>query len=253
MDEAVFADKKEMSIFEHLEELRMRLFRILLFFFVATCVCFWFSERLLQGLLSISDGAGISFIVISPTEGFFSQLKLGLLSGFVLSLPCNIMEVWKFVSPGLTAKEIRLLYRTTPFLVLLFLCGVALAFFTAIPLGLKFLLSFQIADVAAQISVEKYISFCLSLMLIFGFVFEMPVLLLLLCFVGLLDRKVLIFYRRHVILGIFIGSAVVTPPDIVTQVLIAVPLILLYELSVFLAGFIKTNQQSFAGEEANRE
>jgi sec-independent protein translocase protein TatC len=107
--------------------------------------------------------------------------------------------------------------------------------------------------VAAQISVEKYISFCLSLMLIFGFVFELPVLLLLLCFVGLLDREMLIFYRRHVILGIFIGSAVMTPPDIVTQVLIAAPLIMLYELSVFLAGFIKINQPPSAGEEANRE
>lgn len=229
-----------MSVFEHLEELRMRLFRILLFFFAATCVGFWFSERLLQILLSISDGSGISFIVISPTEGFFSQLKLGLLAGFVLSLPFNILELWKFVSPGLTAREISLLYRTTPFLVLLFLCGVALAFFAAIPLGLRFLLSFQIADVVAQISVEKYISFCLSLMLIFGFIFEMPVLLLLLCFVGLLDGTMLAFYRRHVILGIFIVSAVLTPPDIVTQVLIAFPLILLYELSVFLAGFIKS-------------
>jgi sec-independent protein translocase protein TatC len=253
MDETISADRKEMSVFEHLEELRMRLFRVLLFFFVAACMGFWFSERLLQVLLSVSDGAGISFIVISPTEGFFSQLKLGLLAGFVFSLPFNILEFWRFVSPGLTAKEIRLLYRTTPFLVLLFICGVALAFFAAIPLGLKFLLSFQIADVAAQISVEKYISFCLSLMLIFGFVFELPVLLLLLCFVGLLDREMLIFYRRHVILGIFIGSAVMTPPDIVTQVLIAAPLIMLYELSVFLAGFIKINQPPSAGEEANRE
>jgi len=243
-------NNKEMSLLDHLDELRTTLMHMALGVFAGTLVGLYFSEDLLQIFIA-QAATDVEFVAISPTEGFFTQLKLGILSGLVLSLPYTLVEFWRFVAPGLRDKEVRALYLATPVLVILFITGVALAFFAAIPLGLKFLLTFQVAEVKATLSIEKYISFCFTLVLLFGTVFELPVFLVLLNVVGLIDADLLRRYRRHTIVSLFILAALLTPPDLVTQILVACPMILLYEASILVMGFMSRREAE--AEESEEE
>jgi sec-independent protein translocase protein TatC len=222
----------EMTLVEHLEELRWMLGRSLLGLVLAAIACLSYSERLLSEILLAGKTAGLDFVIISPTEGFFSQLKVGLCGGLVLSFPWILYQLWKFVSPGLKLKEKKFFFYFLPVMIFLFLLGVSLAWFIALPLGLKFLLSFQIAEIKAQISVEKYLSFFLSMILVMGTLFELPVFLMVLSGTGLVKKESLYYYRKHVYLGVFALSAFLTPPDVVTQVLIAIPMVILYELTL---------------------
>ncbi|PCJ20056.1 MAG: twin-arginine translocase subunit TatC [Candidatus Cloacimonadota bacterium] len=229
-------DENQMSLIAHLDELRNMFIFIIIGVFIGTLICMGYSEVILQEFIKISKGK-ISFIMISPTEGFFTQLKLGLLGGIVLSFPNSIIQFWRFIGPGLEDQEKKFLYLSTPFMIALFLGGVSLAFFYVIPFGLDFLLSFQFADVSSTISIEKYVSFCFTLLLVFGFVFELPIFIILLYFIGLLQRAHLIKFRKHVFVSMFIFAAVITPPDIITQIMVAIPMIILYEISIQLLWF----------------
>ena len=235
-------DDKEMSILDHLEELRGMFLRIFVVLGVGALVCSFFSEYLLTIFMKRAND-NIQFVVISPTEGFFTRLKLGILAGFILTMPFNLLNIWKFVSPGLSRKEVKILYRVTPILCLLFLVGASLAFYLIIPFGLEFLLSFEIAEIQSNISIEKYISFCISIILIMGGTFELPVLLVLLFFVGILKPQTLRKVRRHVIVGSFVVSALLTPPDVVTQILVGIPMIALYEISILFMSFFEGKQK----------
>lgn len=225
-------DPKEMSLIDHLDELRNTIIRILAALFFATLIGFIFSEYLLHLLLKQANG--IEFIVISPTEGFFTQLKVGILGGIILVFPYLVIQVWNFIEPGLTKEEASYIHKTTPFVVILFLIGILLAYFFVIPLGLEFLLKFQIAQVKASLSIERYVSFCFTLLTVFGVLMELPVLLMLLHTVGIVRSNLLITYRSHVVVAFFVLAALLTPPDIVTQVLVALPMVILFEISLFL-------------------
>ena len=228
-------DPKEMSLVDHLDELRTVIIRMIATLSFATLVGFIFSEYLLDLLLR--QAPDVQFIIISPTEGFFTQLKVAILGGIFVSFPILVTQVWSFIVPGLTEKEASFIYRSTPFVVLLFAMGFVLAYFFVIPLGLKFLLNFQIAEVTAKLSIEKYVSFCFTLMMVFGILMELPGVLLVLHAVGLVNRLSLIKYRAHFIVSFFVLSALLTPPDIVTQILVAAPMIILYELSLLAMKF----------------
>ncbi|MCO4782381.1 MAG: twin-arginine translocase subunit TatC [Candidatus Cloacimonetes bacterium] len=230
------ADVAQMSLISHLDELRTMFIWIIAGVFVGTVICMGYSEVILQEFIKISDGK-IKFIMISPTEGFFTQLKLGLLGGIVISFPNTLIQFWRFIGPALEDTEKRFLYLSTPFMIALFISGVSLAFFFVIPFGLEFLLSFQFADVSSTISIEKYVSFCFTLLLVFGIVFELPIFILLLYFIGLLQREHLIKFRKHVFVSMFVFAAIITPPDIITQVMVAIPMIFLYEISIQLLWF----------------
>ena len=235
-------DDKEMSILDHLEELRGMLFRIFCVLGIGAVICFFFSEYLLSIFMKRAN-SNIQFVVISPTEGFFTRLKLGILAGFILTMPWNLFNIWRFVSPGLSRKEVNILYWVTPVLCFLFLVGASIAFYLVIPLGLEFLLNFEIAEIQSNISIERYISFCISIILIMGGTFELPVLLLLLFFVGILRPGMLRKSRRYVIVGSFVVSALLTPPDIVTQILVGIPMIALYEISILFMSMFERRQK----------
>lgn len=225
-------DPKEMSLVDHLDELRNTLIRIVIAMFIASAVGFGFSEYLLNLLLM--QAKGVDFVVIAPTEGFFTLLKVGILGGVILIFPYLIYQIWHFVEPGLTNDEASFVYKTTPFMVLLFLSGITLAYLFVIPLGLEFLLKFQVAQVKATLSIEKYVSFCFTLLMVFGILMELPVFLLILHSVGLVNSQLLSKYRSHTMVSFFILSALLTPPDIVTQVLVALPMVFLFEISLFI-------------------
>ncbi len=225
--------EKHMGLLDHLEDLRHAILRIIAGVFVASMVGLYFSESLLQLLMTQAGDIRGQFVILSPTEGFMVQIKLGILIGIVISMPWSLYSIWSFLAPGLLEHERRYFAQSIPVLILLFLLGVSLAWFMALPMGIKFLLGFQIADVTPQLSIEKYVSFCSSMFLVFGGAFELPVLIIVLNKVGLLPLSRLYALRRHNVVLMFVLSAVLTPPDVVTQTMLAIPMILLFELTVY--------------------
>jgi sec-independent protein translocase protein TatC len=230
-------------LLEHLIELRQRLIWSLLAIFVAFLVCFWFARPIYNLLLwpyRVAAGADapIDMIYTAPQEFFFTEMKLALFGAIFIAFPVIASQIYMFVAPGLYRSERQ---AFLPFLIatpILFLCGAALVYFVAMPLAMKFFLSMQqTGDAQVQIhltaKVSEYLSLIMALILGFGICFQLPILLTLLARAGLITSAVLKRYRRHAIFGVFVVAAVLTPPDPISQITLALPTILLYELSIF--------------------
>ncbi len=221
----------EMPFTVHLGELRGRLIRSLVAMAAAFCLCYTFSERLLYFLWL---PAGRELVFIAPTEAFFAHLKVALLASLVLVWPYLCYQVWTFVAPGLYEKERR---YTLPFVVsatVMFLLGGGFVYTLILPYGMAFLLGYGSASLVPMISVGAYISFAVRLLIAFGAIFELPVVMVLLGKLGLVTPQMLSKNRKYVIVLSFLVAAVLTPPDVFTQVLMAVPLLILFEISILL-------------------
>jgi len=230
-------------LIEHLIELRRRLVWSLLAVFLAFLVCFWFAKPIYNVLLwpyrlAAGTDAPIELIYTAPQEFFFTQVKLALFGAIFIAFPVIASQIYMFVAPGLYRKERQ---AFLPFLIatpVLFFIGAALVYFVAMPLAMKFFLSMQqTGDSEVQIhltaKVSEYLSLIMALILGFGICFQLPVLLTLLARAGLVTADGLKRYRRHAIFGVFVVAAVLTPPDPISQIALALPTILLYELSIY--------------------
>jgi sec-independent protein translocase protein TatC len=242
---------------EHLLELRTRLLWSVGAFFIAFAVCYYFSSAIYgflarpladilmqQSLAAGGTGADRRMIFTQLYEAFFTYLKVAFFGAVFFSFPIWATQLWLFVAPGLYRSEKRTIM---PFLLaspFLFLLGAALAYYFIFPLAWKFFISFETpagADsVAIQLEakVSEYLSLVMHMILAFGIAFQMPVLLTLLCKVGILNVTSLRKGRRYAIVAMFAVSAIITPPDIISQIGLAVPLILLYEISILAAGWM---------------
>lgn len=221
-----------MTLIEHLEELRRRLLISVLAFAAATVVSFLFVERILAILIRPVG----QVIFTAPTEAFFIRVKVAALAGAFLSLPVILYELWRFVSVGLTSTERRYTLSLLPFSLLLFVGGGAFAFFAILPVGVRFLLSYQTERLVPMISIGAYTSFATAFVLAFGLVFQMPVVVLFLARIGVVTPASLAAGRRYALLGIVVLSAVLTPGgDLFSQLLMAAPTYLLYEASIWIA------------------
>jgi len=225
----------EFSIYDHLEELRRRLIIVLISIAAFSFLCFFFSNAILEVMISPIKPKVYSLYFLSPYEAFMTKLKLSVISGILLALPLIFYHLWKFVSPGLYPSErqkvVPLVFVSTG----LFLLGVLFAYFGIIPFALDFFLNFQAESLEPLISIGAYISFFLSFILIFGIVFELPVLLVGLMFLGVVKAQFLECQRKMAIVAIFVLAAVLTPTvDLITQFLLAVPLWILFELSIIV-------------------
>lgn len=221
-----------MTIIEHLEELRRRLFLAIVAFAAATFLSFLFVEPILA--LLIRPVGRVVFL--APTEAFFVRLKVAALAGAFLSLPVVLYQVWRFVGVGLTRTERRYALSLLPFSLLLFVGGAAFAFFAILPVGVRFLLGYQTEQLTPMISIGAYTSFATAFVLAFGVVFQLPVVVLFLARLGIVTPASLAAGRRYALLGIVVLSAVLTPGgDVVSQVLMALPTYLLYEGSIWIA------------------
>lgn len=228
-------DDGSMSILAHLEELRWRLIRSIIAVIVCSGICYYFIEDIMA---FISQPVG-KLYYLQPSEAFFTYLKVSICCGFILALPIVFYQLWCFVLPALTIKERYIAAVIVPSSVILFLSGLAFSFFLVMPAALKFFGGFGSESLLPMFSVARYFDFLFSFILPFGFVFELPLVVVIAAKLGLLSSKFLGEKQRYVIFFSFVIGAIITPtPDIFTQTMIALPMIVLYELSYLIVRFI---------------
>ena len=235
-------DETQAPLLDHLIELRTRLVRAVVALSLAFAVCLYFAEDIFEILvrpLAAAFPAGEGRLIYTKLyEAFFVEIKVALFAAFFISFPVIANQLWAFVAPGLYAREKK---AFLPFLIatpVLFAAGASLAYFFVMPMAFPWFLSFQ--GEAAGLEVEalpamgEYLTLVMHFILAFGISFLLPVLLLLLNRAGIVSRAQLAKARRYVIVGIFIVAAVATPPDVVSQLMLALPLMVLFEVSLLL-------------------
>lgn len=229
----------EMTLLEHLEELRRRLIISLVAVGLGTVIGFVFSDQLMTWLLRLAEvGEGVTIQALEVPEQFTTSMRLGLTAGIALAMPVIVYQLWKFLRPGLYPAERRYILIGLPLVTIFFVSGVAFAYFVALPAALGFLLRFGSDLVETQPQLQPYLSFVSSLLLWSGISFETPILLFFLAKIGVVDRQKLSRWRKYAFLVICLLSAVITPtPDPLNMMIVALPLYLLYELGVLLARF----------------
>ncbi len=224
-----------MPLGEHLRELRNRLIVYLLFLFPAGIYAFIKARLIVQLLLLPTHGAIHSLVVLSPTEGLYTFIELALVAGFVMTSPVLIYEIAAFVRPALEPSERHLVLAYAPIVLLLFLLGIGFGYFVFLPVVMRFVLQFAAAPFQAFISLGRYIGFIVNLTLPFGLVFELPIVVYALARTGVLTPAFLRKQRRIAILVIFVVAAAVTPPDAFSMMIMVVPMLVLYEVSILVA------------------
>ncbi|MEJ7934032.1 twin-arginine translocase subunit TatC [Sphingobium sp. AN558] len=243
-------DDSKAPLLDHLIELRGRLLKCVYALFLTGAVSFYFSDTLfailVHPLKEAFGSAGGRLVYTKLYEAFFVQVKIAVFGAFVLSFPIIANQLWAFVAPGLYAKEKKALLPfilATPFL---FAMGASLAYFVVMPTAFHFFLEFQGNSSGLQVealpSADAYLGLVMQFILAFGISFLMPVLLMLLNRAGFVSRAQLIAMRRYMIVGAFILAAVLTPPDVVSQLMLAIPLLLLYEITIVAIWFTDRKQ-----------
>ena len=222
----------------HLEELRRRLIKCAIAIGVGFIISYFFKERifdiLTQPLIQAMD-SGDHLIYTNLPEAFFTFLKAAFICALMLASPVIFYQFWMFMAPGLYDKEKRLLIPILFLSVFFFVGGAMFAYFVVFPFGFDFFLSFASETIRPMPSMKEYLGFASKLLLAFGLVFEMPLVITFLARLGIVNAAMLSKFRKYMILIIFIGAAILTPPDVITQVFMAFPLILLYEISIISA------------------
>jgi sec-independent protein translocase protein TatC len=230
------------TFISHLVELRDRLIRILIGLVLTFVVLFPFADEiytLLAQPLLASLPSGGQMIATEVTTPFFVPMKMAMLAAFVISLPHTLYQVWAFVSPGLYAHERRFIMPLVVASTLLFLAGMAFAYFLVFPVVFGFITGYAPEGVAVMTDIGRYLDFVITLFLAFGLAFEVPIAVIVMVGAGLVQISTLKEVRSYVIVGAFVLGAIFTPPDVVSQFMLAVPLWLLYEAGILLAGFIE--------------
>ncbi len=247
-------NNKEMPFLDHLEELRWNIIRSLIGIVVGVIVCLIFSDFILEFLKlpskRLEPPLPLQFLRVQAI--FIVKLEIGFFGGLILALPYVLAQIYKFVAPALLPQEKRYLIPVLAFATLLFLGGLAFAYVIILPFALEFFVGLATEDIKPDISIDQYIGFVLRLCFLFGIVFELPVVSFFLAQIGILTERFMRTYRRHAIIGIFVLAAVFTPPDPFTQVLLAIPLILLYEFSIFIVKAIEKRRARKELEEDQR-
>jgi sec-independent protein translocase protein TatC len=241
-------EEEKLPLTSHLEELRKRLVISLIAAGIGFCACYGFSEQiflLLSAPLIKALPEGSSFIFTGVTEAFFTYMKLAFFAGIFVSSPVIIYQIWAFVAPGLYEKERRSILPFVFLAVVFFVGGTAFAYFVVFPSAFKFFLTYNTQYVKIMPSIGEYLSFSCIFLLGFGVVFELPVFIICLARLGIITHKQLQKSRKIVIIGIFIAAAILTPtPDAVNQLLMAVPMLILYELSIIAVRFFEKKKES---------
>jgi sec-independent protein translocase protein TatC len=241
-DEEAELEASKAPLLEHLVELRNRIIYSMIAFFLAFLICFFFAKNiyafLTQPLLT-QLGPNRTMIYTALYETFFTYVKVGMFGALCLAFPFMAFQLWMFIAPGLYRHERN---AFVPFLLMtpvMFIIGASFVYFLMLPYAIRFFLSYETQGIQLQARVGEYLSFVMTLIFAFGFCFEMPVLLMLLGRVGIVTSAGLKKVRRYAIVGVFAVAAVLTPPDVISQLSLAFPMVALYEISILGVWFIE--------------
>ncbi len=244
-------DNKEVGFVSHLVELRQRLINSLIFLFILFVISYFFSEHiygfLVEPYSNTVDGDGIErrLIFTALQETFLTYLKVSFFAAFFITCPFILIQIWKFIAPGLYAHEKSAIMPYLVITPILFLLGGMLVYYLVMPLAIKFFLSFESTGVVTNLPIQleakvnEYLSLIMKLIFAFGLSFQLPVVLSLLARIGVVDSQYLKDRRKYFIVIIFAAAAILTPPDPITQIGLAIPLLILYELSIFSVKIIE--------------
>lgn len=250
----------EMNFFDHLEELRWHILRAVAAIMISFIVLFIAKDFVYEDIIlaplsvdflsykavcSLSHQVGLEarmcfepvvfdIVQIELGEKFFNHIKVSFVLGFILSFPFVFRELWSFVKPGLYTNEQKAVRGIIFVCSLLFFCGIAFGYYVIAPFAINFLAGYDLANIVTQVSITSFVNFMVMFTLPAGLVFELPIVVYFLSKVGILTPSFMRKYRRHSIIAILMLAAVITPPDVVTQFLIGIPLYILYELSIFI-------------------
>lgn len=244
------SDPEEKSPFtEHLGELRDRLIHAFIAVGLGFVAAYFFKEQLFDILTAplitaMAKTGNAKLIFTGLPEAFFTYLKVSLLAGIILATPVLFYEFWMFVSPGLYREEKKYILPIIILSLIFFIAGASFGYFIVFPYGFQFFLGFTTETIQALPSMKEYLSFASKMLLAFGFVFELPLVLTFLSRMGLVTPAFLKKNRKYALLLFFVGSAIITPPDVVTQIMMAMPLILLYEIGILGAKIFGRNSKS---------
>ncbi len=248
-------ENKEGSFISHLTELRQRLINSFIFLTVLFVICYFFSEHIYGFLVDPyaqavkDDTTERRLIFTALQETFLTYLKVSFFAAFFVTSPFILIQVWKFIAPGLYDNEKSAI---APYLIvtpILFLLGGMLVYYLIMPLAIKFFLSFESSGLSTNLPIQleakvnEYLSLVMKLIFAFGLSFQLPVVLSLLARVGVVDSKFLKDRRKYVVVMIFAAAALLTPPDPITQIGLAIPLLILYELSIFSVKIIEKKSE----------
>lgn len=251
MDEPV---EEKLPLTAHLEELKKRLVRSLMAIGIGFGVCYYFKDGLFKimtkPLMDVMPKNSY-MIYTSLPEAFFTYMKIAFFASLFLTAPFTLYQIWKFISPGLFPREKKYVVPFVLTSTLLFIGGIVFAYFLALPPAFGFFVEFSSDTLRPMFTMREYLSFALKLLLAFGVSFELPVFIFFMTKLGIVNSLMLSKHRRYAILIIFIVAAILTPsPDAFTQCIMAIPLMVLYELSIFVAKFAeKKKKETDAGEQ----
>ncbi len=229
---------REMTLSAHLEELRRRLIVCAVAVGLAFCVTYYFSKELFRLLMApllavMPSEQGLIFTGLP--EAFFIYLKVALVAAVFASSPVILYEIWKFIAPGLFSSEKKYIFPFVFLSAIFFVGGALFGYYVVFPFGFSFFVGFATDFIRPMPSVKEYFSFATKMLFAFGVVFELPVFTMFLSRIGLVNHRMLSRQRKHAFLGVFVISAILTPPDVMSQLMMAGPLLILYEISIIVA------------------
>lgn len=240
----------DMSPWEHLEELRKRLVKVFYFFAILFAVCFYFSKDLfafLQRPLLLQLSENSSFIATNPLSGWFLFLKVALFGALSLVIPFIFFQVFQFINPGLKENEKKWVWPITTLFSLFFYAGMFFSFYLVIPIVMQFLSQvYDGTDISFLPNIEDYFSFVLKLLFGFGILFDLPFFILAILQTGLVQITTFQKYRPHIYVSSFVFGAILTPPDIVSQIMMAIPFIVLFEFGLVLSKVISVQKKDIS-------
>ena len=253
-------ETKPMNFFDHIKELRQKLMYSIIFFIFAFIVSFYFSQTIFEFLakpLTSILGEGSGLIYTALQEAFLTNVKVAFFTAAFISFPFLSIQVWSFVAPGLLKKEKQISLPTLIAIPFLFILGAAVVYYVISPIAWKFFLSFQTShadgiNITLQAKMNEYLSLMMTFIFAFGIAFQLPVVLLLLVRFNILTIEQLVAFRKYAILLAFVFAAIITPPDPFSQISLALPVIILYEVSILISKFLSKRKKKTEDSNDNK-